>query len=818
MIPSLRQALRSLRRSPGFVLTVVATLGLGIGLNTAIFTVVDCVLLRPLGYRDADRIVAIQSHLLDENRSIPKIGGDDYTDLSRQVRSFEATAFYQGWPDGIQINGASVYLPVANVSPGFGAVLGVQPVAGRLFQPGHADDHAALVSSSFAREHFGSARAALGQVIRYQGALRPIVGVLPEGFSFPATTAVWFDTPAPFTAARSSYSQQAVGKRRAGVSNRQLAAELDTFSRQLQKAFPEDRRKSLEAVPLQETLVGTIRPVLHLLMGSVLVILLIAWANITHLQLVRSMRLLRATGIRTALGASRSALAGRALLEAMLLAASGCVVALLLAGPALRLLIRLAPPEIPRLADIHLNLQVLFFSFAVSVALMALAAVFPVWLSWHVDPASVLRQETSRGTESRGSLRLRDGFVVAEVALTLTLSAGAILLTRQMLQESRQDLGFSPENLITLDSHVVDSAPAPTAQQMAAATPEQTQAYSIAQGKTRLSRLDATLDSLSSVPGVESVAAIDGAPMGFDGSDVGYAVKGRQVFAPPFENLPNADIRPVTPNFFATLGVPLLRGRMLSPEDRLDAPPVLLINQTLAQKIFPGQDPVGQQIMCGFDSEGVWWTIVGVVGDIRASSPGQPPSSTFYVPVAQHPAVAGDMQLMIRTRADAAGMVETLRKSLKQTHPEIAVKGATMREDIGETQRAEQFRTSLFGSFAAVSILLAAIGMYGVTAYSVTQRRYEFGLRFALGASRGQVLGMVLRKALAVALAGVFAGVLLTAGLLRVMAAMLGRLPAFDPAATLLAAIAVLCIALFATLLPARAAASVDPMTVLRSE
>ncbi|MGA8939600.1 MAG: ABC transporter permease [Acidobacteriaceae bacterium] len=821
MVSSLRHALRSLRRSPAFAITVVLTLALGIGLNAAIFTVVDCVLLRPLGYHDANRIVALQTHFTDENRSIPRLGGDDYRDLSQQVNGLEPTAYYAAYPTGISLNGTALYLPTAMVSPRFGEVMGVEPLAGRLFRSDDKDSHDALVSAAFAREHFGSAAAALGQTLYSEQQPSVIVGVLPDGFSFPDKTEVWLEQNAtPESAARSAYNQHAIGKRRANVSSSQLAAELDTFSRQLQRAYPEDAHKTIETVPLQEQIVGNIRPTLRLLMGSVGILLLIVCANITHLQLVRATRQLRSITIRTALGASRKVLALRALLEATLLAAAGSIAAVFIAWTALQLLVRLAPPELPRLGDVRMNADVFLFAFVLSLIVMAITALLPVWRSWHAEPAAVLRQDAARGTESRSSVRLRDGLIVAEVALTLTLSVAAILLTRQLIAQSHQDLGFSAAALVTLDTHTVNAAPFPdhptdhSPKSLAAWTAAVT---AIAQ--SNLSHMNAALDSIAHLPGVLSAGAIDAAPMSTSGgSDVGYAVRGRQTFAPPFANLPNADINSVTPGVLGTMGVPLLHGRMLNINDRLGAPMVLLINQTLARTIFPNQDPIGKQIMCGYDMDRSWWTIVGVVGDIRSDSPATPPAATFYVPIAQHPTRASDIQFVVRTAMPPAAMAETLRRRLVQSHPEIAVKATTMQENIGETQRAENFRSLLFGSFAFVSILLAAIGIYGVTAYSVAQRRFEFGLRFALGAQRAQVLWMVLRDALAVTAIGVCLGVVLSFGLLRLLASVLGKLPTFDLVAYGLAILSVLGIALCATLLPARRASTIEPMAVLRSE
>ena len=695
----------------------------------------------------------------------------------------------------------------------------MQPVAGRLFAANDQNEKNALVSDAFAREHFGSAQAALGQVLQWTGSPRTIVGVLPAGFSFPEKTVVWFEAPRfPENGNRTAYNQRGIGKRRLGVSEQQLAAELATFSSGLQKSFLDDSHKTIESVPLQEQLVGKLRPILQLLMGSVAVILLIVCANVTHLQLVRATQQLRSTTIRTALGASRAALASRALLEAALLAAASGVAAVLLALPALRLLVRLAPADLPRLAEVHLNLHVLLFSLAISVVLMCLTAVLPVWRSWHIDPATALRQDASRGGEGRGTLRLRNGFVVAQVALTLTLSVAALLLARQLLAQSRQDLGFAPEHLVTLDTHAILPGPAPVAKDDTPAAQAAVKAAWESINQANLARLNAVIAFVAAQPEVESAAAIDGAPMGFGGSDVSYAVKGKQVFAPGVADLPDANIRPMTPGALQTLQVPLIRGRSLSSQDTLHAPLIVLINQALARQSFQGQDPLGQKIVCGFDDNLNGRTIVGVVGDVRENSPADVPYPTLYAPVAQLPRAVPDMQLLVRTRIDPAVMVNTLRARLLAAHPEIAVKATTMRENIGESQRGDDFRTILFASFAGVSILLAAIGMYGVTSYTVSERRFEFGLRMAVGATRAQVLGLVLRKALAVASVGIALGVALSLALVRVLTSAVGKLPAFDFLSYALAASAVLAIAALATLLPARAAATTDPMQVLRSE
>jgi putative ABC transport system permease protein len=694
--------------------------------------------------------------------------------------------------------------------------MGVEPVAGRLFLTGNnslTDPEETLVSAGFARQQFGSAAQALGQTLKYYGKLRVIVGVLPDGFSFPGKTQVWVEGPsAPDVANRTSYNQKAVVKAKPGVTAEQLNAEMATLSRQLEATYPEDKQKAMEAVSLQEQLVGKIRPTLRLLMGAVAVVLLIVCANITHLQLVRATRLRREITIRTALGATRTSLARRAGLEVLLLAVVGCLAGVLVALPALTLLVQLAPREIPRLADVRLNFDAILFSFLISLVTMSLAALLPLWRSWKVDPAGAMKQDSARGQETRGAGRLRQGLIVGEVALTLMLSVAAVLLVRQLIAESKQDLGFSPERLVVMDTHLAPHISNPA--------PSQNERYAVASadGQADVAGLNAMLMRLRAVPGIDRVDAISSAPMSPAGSNVSYAIKGRSDFKPGVADLPDANIVATTPGYFATMGIPVLRGRGLTEADLATSEPVVVISESLARQQFAGQDPIGKQIKCGWDYLEGWITIIGVAGDVRQDSPASAPYPTFYTPLTQHAHAATDMQVVARTRADAGATSVMLSKFMKENFPEVAVLSATMRENVGESARAQRFRTLLFGSFAGVSILLAMTGMDGVTAYTVAQRRFEFALRFALGAQRGQVLGSVLQRALTVAGIGVVSGVVLSLALMRVMSSLLGQLPHFDAVAYGASAGGVLVIALVATLQPAYRAATVEPMQVLRDE
>ena len=799
LLDDIRHFLRQLRRSPGYAGAVVLTLALGIGLNAAIFSMVDGVLLRPLGYRDADRIYSLNTRFVQEARSIPRMGGGDYVDVQHRVSSLEHVAYYQAYQDGLQIGRRSLYLNVANVSPQFGQVLGVEPVAGRTFIDA-PDGQEAMVAASFAREQFGSEIAALGQTLNYDSKPRVIVGVLPDHFSFPGKTTVWIEASAiPEIPNRTAYNQRVIGKTRPGVTGAMLNAELATFSRQLAAAYPEDKLKALEAVSLQDQIVGGIRPTLSLLMASVALVLLIVCSNVTHLQLVRSTRSRREISIRTALGATRLKLARQAAVEVLLLAVMGCAAGILLAVPALRLLVVLAPADIPRLDDVRLNVHVVEFSFALSLLTMTITALLPLWRAWKIDPASAMKEDNGRGTEGRRSGHLRKGLVVAEVSLTMLLSVAALLLGRQLIAESQRDLGFRPDHLVVLDTHA----------------PRLSDTNST---EARMAALDEMLDSVRAVPGVQSVAAVRGVPMGSGTSSVMYAVRGVSEFKPGAVKLPDADIAPITPGYFETMHIPLLKGRALAATDRSGNDNVLVISKAMAAQSFANVEPIGQQIMCGYDRTTSWWTIVGVVGDVRQDSPGSAPYPTIYVPFAQHPGLAGDIQVLVRTQTDEASAVASLERHFKQHYPSVAVSATTMPESVGEARRPQRFRTVLFASFAGISILLAMIGIYGVTAYTVTLRSFEFALRFALGAQRAEVLGMVVRGALAPVAAGLCLGLALSAGLMRVVGSLVGKMPAFDLIAYAGAVCMVLGVTLAATLPSAFRASYIDPMQTLRND
>lgn len=797
LLENARYTLRQLRKAPGFTAAVVLTLALGIGLNAAIFTMVDCIFVRPLGYHDADRIVALKTQFTKEGRAIFSLGGGDYQDIAQQTRLLEKAAYFSGPFDaGVQLEGHAAYTGVTEASPQFLALMGAEPVAGRMFAADGAGRDV-VVSGGFAREMFGAAASAVGRTLTYDGKPRTIVGVAPDGFSYPGKTSVWVEVPeTPANLNRTAYNQRGVGKLRAGVTLEQLSAELGTIGNRLSQQYPDDRDKGLTAIALQEQLVGKVRPLFRMLMGSVLVVLLIVVANVTHLQLVRSTRQRREVAIRTALGASRSDVAVRALLEAVWLAVGGCLLGVALGVLALRMIVRFAPADLPRLTDVQLNGHVVAFSFLLSMTVMALTALLPVVRSWRVDPVTTLKQDAARGTEGRASARLRNGLVVAEVAMTLMLSVAAVLLVKQLLDQSKAALGFDAERIAMLEFHAADG--------------EKRSA------QEKLARLDSAMQALASVPGVSSVAAVRGVPMSGMISDVSYGVRGIHQYGPGLK-MPSANIAPVSPGYFATMGIPVLRGRGFEETDSAGNELVVLISQA-AVKQFAGQDPMGRLMTFGLDSHGTWYRVVGIVGDVRQDSPGSAPEPTLYVPLAQHPGVASDLDFVMRSSMAPEAVLRAAQARLEGMDASVAMRGLTMRESIGESERAQRFRTLLFASFAGLSLLLAALGMYSVTAYTVAQRRYEFALRLAMGATRGLVLRRVLLQGATVAAAGVVVGIAFSVALWKLSVTLVGDVGGVSAAAYVMAAVGVLLIAIVAVLGPAWRASAVEPMEALRNE
>jgi putative ABC transport system permease protein len=797
LLNDLRFALRQLLKSPAFALTAILTLALGIGANTAIFTVVQSLLLSPLPYPDADRIVALNTAWTQKNHVIPRVTGPDVVDIRDQAKSLQAISFYEGGELGVQVGDHASFTGVSAVTASFAQVFALVPEAGRWFTDDESK-HAAVVNASFARDNFGSAEAAVGKTIAVEGQALQIVGVAPGSFSFPKHTQIWMSYPAqPESTSRTAFNYQAVAKLRRGIPVERAQAELAAIGQRLQTAYPSDNQgKSFRFVPLQEQLVGSVRPMLLLLMASVGLILLIACVNVTHLYLARAVERQRELAVRTALGSSRLQLGRLVMMESLALSIAGGVVGIALAIPLVKFLVSVAPEGLPRANEIHLNLWVLAFTAGIALATTVAASLVPARQATKIDPMVALKEDSSRGLSGRHSFQLRKGLVVAEVAATFVLAVGAFLLVRTMLALQSTDLGFSKSGLLIVDA----DAPATDLQGSLAATRQ----------------FDAIFADLRTLPGVRSVGGVMGLPTGKYGSNGYYGVNGVSFMAGSGHGEgAQAIFSLASPDYFATIGIPLIRGRDFSAQDGYDAPFVAIVSESLANRSFPGQDPIGRTIQCGLDSP-KWMTIVGVVRDVRQDSPAESPGPALYMPLAQHPFMATQINIALRTEVAPASLIDSVNARIHRVDPSIATRFTTMDEMIGDSVQMQRFRGVLVGSFAGIGLLLAMLGVYGTVAYSVAQRTLEIGVRMTFGAERRSILKLVLGQVLLLVAIGVSIGLVASLIAGRWIASMLSGVSAADPI-SLGAAIGLLLLAAFvAALLPARRAARVEPMRALR--
>ena len=797
LFQDLHYAARQLRKHPVFTIAAVLTLALGIGANTAIFTVVQSILLAPLPYTDASRIMALDTYFMDKGRMHSRVTGPDGVDVRSQAHSLEAVSLYESGLQGIQLHDHAVFTPVAAVDANFVRVFEPALVMGRVFRPEEAG-RAALVSEQFARDNFGSAQAALGQTLNFENKPLQITGVVPPSFNFPEKSQVWVNYQfKPETEDRTSYNYKAVAKLRSGVSVDAARAELTAISRRLTAAYPDaNRHKQMTVVPLQEELTGQARPMLLLLFAAVGMILLIACVNVTHLELARSIERQRELAVRTALGSSRWQLRQLVIAESLLISLAGAVLGIALAVPAVYVLVAMAPEGLPRATEIHLNGWVLTFTLVLSLLTTVAASLVPARKAAMVDPAEALKQDSSRGLAGHGSSALRNGLVVAEVAATFVLAVGAGLLLHTLVALITRDLGYETTRML-----IVDAASSAS--------------YTKEDGLKLLRQYDELFPKLATLPGVERVAGIFGLPTASLGSNGNYGVRGGvQASA---EHAPWADFSLASPGYFQTMGIPLKRGRDFNAQDNYDGQFVAVISESLARQSFGNDNPVGKQIQCGLDSE-KWMTIVGVVGDVRQDSPAANPGPILYMPIAQHPYFASEIYIVLRTKVAPLTLMNTVRSEILRANSQIATKFTTMDTMVGESIAAERFRSVLVSSFAGVGLLLAMLGVYGTMAYSVAQRRFEIGVRMAFGAEKKMILRMILVHAAKLACWGIGLGLVLSFALTRLITSMLVGVRAVDPMSYLVATVLLLVTAAAAALAPAWRAAQVDPMVALRAE
>ena len=791
------RAFRTLRKEPGFALSAVFTLALGIACAAAMFSVFYAVLLAPVPYVDPQRVVALYTRFTNEGRQIPRLTGPDLRDLAGSSGIFAELARYHGGEVGVQLRSRAEWAGAYWVSPAFFRVFEATPLRGRTFTLAD-EERAAVVSGGFAGRVFGDAAAAIGQIIRIDTRAYEVVGVMPADFAVPEKAEIWVaSAEQPENHSRTAYNYRAVGRLALGVTAEGAEARLAALAGQLAKQYPENRNKTFAAVPLRESLVGNVQSTLMLLMGAVLVVLLISCSNVAHLMLARAAGRRKEFAIRTALGAGGGRIAGQVLAESLAIGLGGGAAGIALATAGVRAAVWLAPANLPRIAGATVNWSVLLFACAISLAASVLFGSVPAFQAMRSDVQVGLQAASGRGVVGGGRARLRNVLVVGEIALSFTLALAAGLLVRSMVELNAAPLGFRPEGVLVAYAH----SPANTMPALHAAT----------------RFFDQALRELGEMPGVVSTGAAMGLPAGRYGSNGKYAVDGREMRRDQIDSFPDAGFRLASQGYFATLGIPLVAGRAFTERDQYDAPFVAVISASLARRSFAGQDPLGHKIQCGLDSDR-WMTIVGVVGDVRSEGRGEAPRPELYMPFQQHPGMANELTLVVRTAGAPEAMAAAVGRKVRAMNPEIAIQTTTLEAMLSDSVAMPRFRAFLVTAFAAVALLLAMVGVYGVMAYLVSQRTNELGLRMALGCAPGGVVRLVLARALGMAGAGLAAGAALSVAGAQVMTALLFGVRPGDAWGYAVAALAIVAVTLGAALGPAWRAARIDPAVALRGE
>jgi predicted permease len=790
----LRIGLRSLRKSPGFTLLAVTVLALGIGANTAIFSVVNAVLLRPLSYRDPDRIVTLTTAWTNgpfqKDAIARQVSATDFQDWRDQSTVFDAAALIDAEMTSVGLGASAEYARAAQVSPEFFRAFQIEPMLGSI------SPQTAAISYAFWQTHFGGAANVLGQTIRVFGRTVPIGGVLGPGFAFPTGTGVWLSTdpPARDDRTRGGLNFQAIALLKPGVSLPQAQAQMTSIAAYLEQQYPDTNKNRTVAVTrLRDDMVSGVRTTLYLLLGATGVILLIACANTATLLLARASGRTREIAIRCSVGASRMRIVRQLLAESLLLAALGGGLGLILAGWGSAALVSLAPADVPRLTETSIDRWVMAFTVAASVIATLLAGLAPALQASRVDLNEALKQSTSRSSASGKMGRLRAALVIAEVALSVMLVCGAGLLIKSFLALNSVELGFQPANVLLMRTTV----PLPVER-----------AHAFFRG---------LLAGVAALPGVIASGATMGPP-GHVESSGAYWLNRIPERLDLSTGTPDV-LSVVAPGTFRALGIPLVSGRDFNDADGENAPFVAIVNESVARKSFPSGDAVGSTIFCPFDSLKIQTLkIVGVVGDVRQYGPSRPPMPECFLPYQQHRYNGMTLSVVVRTTAEPKALAETLRRMVRERSSEVSVSFTTMEASLAENTATPRFRTLLLGMFAGLAMLLAMAGVYGVMSYLAGQRAPELGLRMALGAKPAQLATLMLRQTVALGAIGLVLGLAGAAATTRVLKGMLFEVQPNDPSIYAGVAFVLGIVVVAASFFPARRAAKADPLVALRQE
>jgi predicted permease len=796
-IESLRQdvryALRTLRRNPGFSILAVLVLSLGIGANTAVFTVVDAVLFKPLAFADPDRIVSFTSAWPTKGTRASVVSLPDVMDWRAGSSAFSTLTYYRRSRRAVIVGDAADFADVVRTSPEFFKLFGVTPVMGRFFAPDEdAGTRSVVISHNFWRTRMAQNPDVLHKTVQIDNRAMTVIGVLPQGFSYPDDTALWHLTDAvkkEYQEPRGTIAWSVLARLKDGVSLAQAQAQLTPIAERLEQQYPTTNGgRRVEVARLQDFMTANARPTLFVLFAAVGVVLMITCANVATVLLAKATARTNEVAVRAALGAGRGRIVSQLLTENLVLALFGGCLGAVIGAAGSPALLALAPPDFPRLADVAVDARVLLFTLSVSVVTTGLFGLAPAMQASRIDLNETLKRGMSRSGVGRSG-RLSRVLVIGEIALSVVLVTAAGLLVRSFIALNTVELGFKPDHVLVVDVNVPGES-----------------------ARAALFYRELLAD-LSTAPGVVAAGASTGMP--------GRVASGGSYW---IDHLPDKHtIDPfagvysiIMPGTLRALGIPLKRGRDFNTGDAAGAPKVAMINETLARKEFGDQDPIGRKIIAGYDEEGPM-TIIGIIGDVRQRRPTQPPSAEVLMPYEQHLRATGTaLRVLVRTEVPPETLENQVRTMVRARSTSVPMRFSTMEQSLAEYSAAPRFRTILVSGFGLIALCLAGAGIYGVLTCLVGQRTREIGLRMALGATKGMILRMVIREGAVLAAAGMVLGVLGAIAATRLLGTMLFQVQPYDPLTYAAGLVFLSLVAFVACYIPASRAAGIDPLEALR--